>query len=285
MPCTEIDKDWAAQRIRGLTSWRHRRRRRDAARTGQPAPVKTLITDFTYPRLGPGQLWEAVRDDVVASGGTVAQADAAVVRVRPRDGAGHRRRDRPTAPRPPCDHLYSTMPLRDLVAGVRAGRRRRGAWAARRGLRFRDFLTVAVVVDRPERLPRQLDLRARPGRAASAASRTTRTGAPAMVADPAQTCLGLEYFCNAGRPAVAAGPTPSWSGWPARSSGRLGLAAGRRAASTGWWCGCPTPTRSTTPTTAQHRDTIRSLAGGRRCPTCTRSVAAGSTTTTARTTP
>jgi protoporphyrinogen oxidase len=195
MPCTEIDKDWAAQRIRGLSLWRTVTEERNR-RTGRAASAKTLITNFTYPRLGPGQLWERVRDDIVANGGRI-EAGAAVVRVAHHDGRATSV-ELADGRRVGCDHLYSTMPLRDLASAFdppapdevrRAGAR----------LRFRDFLTVALVVDRPDVFPDNWiyvhDPAVQVGRI-----QNYRNWSEAMVADGATTCLGLEYFCNAGDP-------------------------------------------------------------------------------------
>ncbi len=66
IPCTSISKDFAAQRIRGLSLL-------GAVKNSLlPAPrndgAKTLIKSFIYPRLGPGQLWESVRDRVSSGG-------------------------------------------------------------------------------------------------------------------------------------------------------------------------------------------------------------------------
>jgi protoporphyrinogen oxidase len=204
MPCTEISKDFAAQRIRGLTlggAVGHRLRtlwRRGRGLEDGGAGIKTLIDQFVYPRLGPGQLWEAVRDDVVARGGTVAMGRRAaaldhdpatrrVTAVTTDDGTRH-----------PAEHVYSTMTLRDLVARLRPAPPPEVV-AAAQGLRFRDFLTVAVVVDRPQLFPDTWiyvhDPGCRVGRI-----QNYKNWSPAMVADPSVTCLGLEYFCDRGDP-------------------------------------------------------------------------------------
>src|SRR5437764_5039805 len=64
MSTKELSADWAAQRIKGLdlgqvikSALLPQRAPRDRG-----AVIKTLIDRFRYPRLGPGQLWERVRD-------------------------------------------------------------------------------------------------------------------------------------------------------------------------------------------------------------------------------
>ena len=42
--------------------------------------IKTLIDEFQYPRLGPGQMWEAARDRIRGQGGAV-HLDRQVVRI------------------------------------------------------------------------------------------------------------------------------------------------------------------------------------------------------------
>ena len=69
IPCTEIRAEWAAQRIQGLSLMRALFSAAPLNR--RPTPIKTLIHQFKYPRLGPGQMWEACRDRVIEQGGRV----------------------------------------------------------------------------------------------------------------------------------------------------------------------------------------------------------------------
>ncbi|HJR36630.1 MAG TPA: FAD-dependent oxidoreductase, partial [Gemmatimonadales bacterium] len=64
IPCTEVRAEWAAQRIQGLSL--ARAIISAAALTKRPTAIKSLINEFRYPRLGPGQMWEAARDRVTA---------------------------------------------------------------------------------------------------------------------------------------------------------------------------------------------------------------------------
>lgn len=192
VPCAEMSKDFAAQRIRGLTltgAVTHRLR----SLVGRRRP-KSLVERFLYPRLGPGQLWEAVEAQVVAGGGTI-RMDSAVATIE-RDDAGVVAVGLGSGERLRVEHLYTTMPLRDLVAALDppAPDDVRAAAAA---LRFRDFLTVAVVVERAAVFPDTWiyvhDPNVMVGRI-----QNYRNWSPAMVASPDVTCLGLEYFCSRG---------------------------------------------------------------------------------------
>ena len=63
-PRPEIQSEWAVQRIKDFSFWR------GVLSICTPArPVTTLIEEFHYPRLGPGQLWERM-DDASRRGGS-----------------------------------------------------------------------------------------------------------------------------------------------------------------------------------------------------------------------
>ena len=67
VPCSELKAEWAAQRIKDLslkTAVLNMFLRRGTT-------IKTLIEEFDYPRLGPGMMWQAVRDAIVRAGGSV----------------------------------------------------------------------------------------------------------------------------------------------------------------------------------------------------------------------
>jgi protoporphyrinogen oxidase len=194
IPCERISSQWAAQRIRGLSI---RTALLDMLKVGNGPTVKTLIQEFEYPRLGPGQMWEAFRTRIEAQGGRV-DLNSRVTGVRhdgrrvgaieiERDGV---RRTQPVA------HVLSSMPLRELVAAFEPAAPPTVREAASR-LQYRDFLTVALIVGEPRLFDDNWiyihDDRVRVGRI-----QNFKNWSPAMVPDPGKTCLGLEYFCNQG---------------------------------------------------------------------------------------
>src|SRR5687767_15826065 len=69
IPCSEIRAEWAAQRIQGLSL--ARAILSAVPLNNRPDSIRTLIHEFNYPRLGPGQMWEACRDHVARLGGRV----------------------------------------------------------------------------------------------------------------------------------------------------------------------------------------------------------------------
>src|SRR4051794_27667276 len=82
VPCTELRAEWAAQRIKGLSFFSAAK----AAFIGNKGnKIKSLISEFHYPRFGPGQMWETMADEIIAAGGEV-RMNAPVTRLQIRDG-------------------------------------------------------------------------------------------------------------------------------------------------------------------------------------------------------
>ena len=152
IPCNTISAQWAAQRIKGLslvTAVLNMLR----GNRGGGDQIKTLIEEFEYPRLGPGMMWEAFAADVDRNGGRV-ELNADVVRLRhdgPRSPASTIARTA-SSPRFPPTSVLSTH------AAARADRELDppappAVAAAANRLNYRDFLTVALVVDAPDLFP------------------------------------------------------------------------------------------------------------------------------------
>ena len=197
IPCNRIGAQWAAQRIKGLslftaiTSMLFKGFRKPGAKQ-----IKTLIEEFEYPRLGPGMMWEAFRADVERLGGRVV-LEAPVQRIEHYGSAivsieyGGRERQRVNV-----KAFVSTMPLRELVHKLDPPAPEPIRAAASR-LNYRDFLTVALVIDTPTLFPDNWiyvhDSRVKLGRI-----QNFKNWSPDMVPDQSQTCLGLEYFCFEG---------------------------------------------------------------------------------------
>jgi protoporphyrinogen oxidase len=198
IPCHQISAQWAAQRIHRLSlpraAWNATFGRRDGK-------VKSLIQEFHYPRLGPGMLWERVAEIVESRGGAV-RLNADVLRVLQREG----RVTGVVVEYAPAkggaggweevvegDAVISTMPIGELVAKLDPPAPE-DVRAAAAQLTYRDFLTVALIVDRAEVFPdnwiyvHSPDVRV-------ARIQNFKNWSADMAPNPATTCLGLEYFC------------------------------------------------------------------------------------------
>ncbi|NUP48258.1 MAG: FAD-dependent oxidoreductase, partial [Catenulispora sp.] len=194
MPANEIEADWAAQRIKNLSLFN--------AVVNALAPkrnqkqITSLIEQFQYPKYGPGMMWERCRDLVTAGGGavtmntwvkTVHRAEGGAVAVTVQDGAGQRT--------VPADHVISSMPISALVRALDPPAPAE-VLAAADDLRYRDFLTVALVVPESAGFPDNWIYIHTPG---VRVGRIQNFGSwsPYLVKE-GRTCLGLEYFVSEG---------------------------------------------------------------------------------------
>ena len=185
----ELRAEWAAQRIADLSPWSALR----AALPGGGETPKSLIEQFRYPRLGPGQMWEEMARRIEAGGGEI-RLGAAVEGLE--HEAGRLTAVRAGGERIEVEAAISSIPLRTAV-GVADPAPPQQVTAAAAGLRYRDFLTVALPIDGEPPFPDNWiyvhDPRVRVGRI-----QNFRAWSPWMTPDPRRSCLGLEYFCFEG---------------------------------------------------------------------------------------
>ena len=243
IPCTEIRADWAAQRIKGLSL-------RSAVTNAifRRGNVKSLIEAFDYPRLGPGMMWEKFTNAIRAAGGHVHlqrkvtslhhhHGRVTAVSVSHPDG-------RMELLHP--DNVISSMPLRSLVRQLDPPPPPEVV-AAAEALKYRDFILVGLVVDRPGIFPDNWIYVHSP---AVAVGRIQNFGnwSAAMLPDPeSSSSLGMEYFCSVGDPLWNL-PTTNSSTWRPASS-QPSTSPRARGCATGWSSASRRPIRCTTPTT------------------------------------
>ena len=198
IPCSEISADWAAQRIKGLSMVSLLKATLLPRRKGpREKVIKTLIDQFRYPVHGPGEMWETCADRIREAGGRVEMG--VEVRKIERNGRGVRAlvgtRDGASL-RFEGTHFLSSMPIRELVACIDPPAPPDIVCASEK-LKYRDFLTVALIVDAPDLFPDNWiyihDPSVRLGRV-----QNFKNWSPSMVPDPKFSCLGLEYFVSEG---------------------------------------------------------------------------------------
>jgi len=196
----ELSADWAAQRIKSLDLWVVIRSallpRRKARKRGEI--VTTLIDRFRYPRLGPGQMWERVAEISAAKGQPVLLGQAverichagdAVTAVVTADADGHSQTHTGT-------DFISSIPVRELINRLDPPAPERVRKAAD-SLGYRDFISIALMIDRAEVFPDNWIYIHDPG-VKVGRIQNFKNWSPDMVPDPSKTCLGLEYFCFEG---------------------------------------------------------------------------------------
>jgi len=191
VPATDIQADWAAQRIKNLSLFNAITSAFGLGR--KKGEITSLIETFQYPRLGPGMMWDRARDLMLADGGQL-RMDAKVTRVEHADGAAHTV-VLADGTHLPASAVISTMPLRSLVLAMDPPAPAHVARAAKE-LSFRDFLTVALVVPVSAGFPDNWIYIHEPG---VRVGRIQNFGSwsPELVKD-GFTCLGLEFFVSEG---------------------------------------------------------------------------------------
>ncbi|MCR5431765.1 MAG: NAD(P)/FAD-dependent oxidoreductase [Lachnospiraceae bacterium] len=206
----EIDASWGAQRVKGLSVMAVIKDVFGRIFAKKDRVVETsLIEEFKYPKYGPGQLWEITAKKIKESGGTIIMnaravgfdvADGNIKSVTYRHDGGEVTVD--------ADYVISSMPIKDLVAGMNDVPADIADIAA--GLPYRDYMTLGVLVSKLELKNRTKiktvgnivpdcwvyvqDRKVRMGR-----FQIYNNWSPYMVKDLENTVwIGLEYFVNEG---------------------------------------------------------------------------------------
>ncbi len=216
VPCSEIRPEWGAQRIKGLSITKtiaHACTKLFASRntTHKKIVETSLIEQFYYPKLGPGQLWESVADSIQAHGGLLV-LNAQVCKLEAENNRITSIEVRNThngqVARYQADYVFSTMPVKDLIYAM-GNSVPHGVKEVSDGLIYRDFITVGLLL---KKLKIKNKTKQRtindliPDNWIYIQERDVTVGrlqifnnwSPYMVHDPNTVWIGLEYFCNEG---------------------------------------------------------------------------------------
>ena len=210
LPPSKLDASWGRQRVNGIsisTLLKNFTRQKAHPRNDirQEGVEKSLISNFLYPKLGPGQLWEEAAREIIRKGGEIILGHRAC-RLNLQDGKV--REITATTPEGGTrtftgDYVMSSMPIKDLVAAfgedVTPGRVRDTASA----LPYRDFITAGLLLRTPglQAMPKI------PDTWIYIQERDMHVGriqifnnwSPYLIHDRHNHLwMGLEYFCNEG---------------------------------------------------------------------------------------
>ncbi len=196
----ELSADWAAQRIKSLDMWLVLKSallpKRKPSNRGDL--VTTLIDSFRYPRLGPGQMWERVAE-IHQEKGRPVLLGRSVERIEHEGGlvrAVVTKTESGAVEKHQGTDFISSMPIRELISKLEPAAPEKVRRAAD-SLSYRDFISVAVMIDRRDLFPDNWiyvhDPSVKVGRI-----QNFKNWSPDMVPDQSKTCLGLEYFCFEG---------------------------------------------------------------------------------------
>lgn len=194
IPCSEIRAEWAAQRIRGLS---FTSAVMNALLKSRRNHIKSLIEKFEYPRLGPGMMWQKFAE-LIESRGSRVLLNSPVVQIN-RNG---NHIESVTVLRDGQEQIVrgtdfiSTLALRDVIQKM-SPTVPAHVLCAVNGLKYRDFLTVVLIIRRSEMFPDNWIYIHTPhvyvGRI-----QNFKNWSKDMVPDPNMTSLGLEYFVSEG---------------------------------------------------------------------------------------
>ena len=201
MPCDEMSADWAAQRIKGLSLGGAvldglKRSLGLNKKPNNGMETKTLLETFRYPRLGPGMMWDAARDFVVAKGNSVLMGHSFKQLAQDANGDWRMSANRADGSEAviTAKHVISSAPMRELSARIHP---LPATSLQANNLRYRDFLTVALMIKSDDLFPDNWiyihDSKVKVGRI-----QNFRSWSPEMVPEEGVACVGLEYFCFAG---------------------------------------------------------------------------------------
>jgi protoporphyrinogen oxidase len=217
MPCKEIRSDWGAQRIKNLSVLKtlihaiissFPKKQSDLSQSGKET---SLIDKFMYPKLGPGQLWEEVKKNVIEKGGQLI-SDSEVIKIKwvtnENVEVTVQNSKTKTINIFHGNYLFSTMPMKELVSCLEPSPPETIKRVAE-GLAYRDFITVGLLV---RKLKMKHVVRGMssdsliPDNWIYIQEKDVSLGrlqifnnwSPYLVADSKNVWLGLEYFCNEG---------------------------------------------------------------------------------------
>jgi protoporphyrinogen oxidase len=214
VPCTQIDSEWGAQRIKNLSVWKtikhyaSKKLRRKTAGVSQKDTETSLIERFLYPKYGPGQMWEEVARKIEEMGGTIVMKQSVqqlhvqgdrIVAVTTTDPAGNSFTYE-------GEFVFSTMPVRNLIRSLDVTVPS-NVREVSDGLMYRDFITVGLLLkdlnikdETPQgkKLISDNWIYIQEPDVVAGRLQIFNNWSPWMVSDPKKVWIGVEYFCNEG---------------------------------------------------------------------------------------
>lgn len=213
--CSEINPDWGAQRIKGLSITKaviHAIKNKFSKDSSieQKKVETSLIEQFMYPKFGPGQMWEEVAKIITENGGEIHFNQEAVGIEH--DGENIKNikiKEHSTGEIQTIegDYFFSTMPVKDLINSMEKVPDEIREIA--NGLMYRDFITVGLLLNelkiKNETKQKTINDLV-PDNWIYIQERDVKLGrlqifnnwSPYLINDDSKVWIGLEYFCNEG---------------------------------------------------------------------------------------
>lgn len=208
---SKIAPDWGAQRVKGLSLFKVIMSVLTKPFTRSEDRETSLIEEFFYPKLGPGQLWETLADEITRMGGKIvlntfvnkiSLSNGNSIEVQAIDKNGE-------IVEFSAETLFSSMPIKDLIKGLGDVPPQEVSQIASE-LPYRDFITVGLLLNKlliQNKTKLKTISNIVPDCWMYIQERDVTLGriqifnnwSPYLVANPENTVwIGLEYFCNEG---------------------------------------------------------------------------------------
>ncbi|MDR1202772.1 MAG: NAD(P)/FAD-dependent oxidoreductase [Tannerellaceae bacterium] len=213
---SKLGADWGAQRVKGFSlsgviTHIFKKIVSSKQTIEQKHAETSLIERFIYPKLGSGQLWETVASDIEEKGGNVYKnCKVTGIRVENNKVINVEVAENGTTQTKPCNYLFSSMPIKDLVAAIKGIEVPEEVRKVAKELPYRDFITVALLVNKLK-IKNKTKIKTYQERVSDTwiyiQERDVRIGrlqifnnwSPYMVDDyENKMWIGLEYFCTEG---------------------------------------------------------------------------------------
>jgi protoporphyrinogen oxidase len=211
IPCNKIGADWGHQRIKGLSVKETIKNaiKSNFKKQGMENVETSLISEFYYPKYGPGQMWEEVAKIIVENGGEIhynkkitgiKTGNSIVSEVEITDELTGDKFNKT------ANYFFSTMPVKDLINSIKNDVPDDVKKTAD-GLMYRDFITVGLLLNKlllnnytkkpsinnivPDNWIYIQEREVKLGRL-----QIFNNWSPYMVKDSKKIWIGLEYFAN-----------------------------------------------------------------------------------------
>lgn len=217
VPCDQIKPEWGAQRIKGLSITKavtHALKKIVKSSSGSISQKDTetsLIEQFLYPKLGPGQMWEEVARIIKEKGGEIHTSSKVIgINYDGEKVSSLKIKNEKTGEEKNIegDYFFSTLAIKDLINSFSGGIPS-NVKAVSDGLQYRDFITVGLLL---KKLKIKNETTTKtvndvvPDNWIYIQERDVKIGrlqifnnwSPYMVKDLNTVWIGLEYFCNVG---------------------------------------------------------------------------------------
>lgn len=207
---SKLSADWGAQRVKGLSLFKAFVTAITKPFRKKSAKVETsLISQFEYPKYGPGQLYTLLAESLQEKGVNIVyesevnqivmNENKQITKVVCKNGQSY-----------DADYFVSSMPIKDLFESLGESNVNKEAYDTAVNLPYRDFITVGLLLDKLKiknktKIPTLNNIV--PDTWIYVQERDVTMGrmqlfnnwSPYMVKDPEHTVwMGLEYFCTEG---------------------------------------------------------------------------------------